>query len=95
MINIEENQKELVPTLQYFADVRKDFKATSKFLSVILVISLIINLVVVGLFLNVVTTQSRDFMEFMNSTDFEVIIEQRNTIYDNAGAIDNKVNQSN
>ena len=61
----------------------------------ILVISLIINLVVVGLFLNVVTTQSRDFMEFMNSTDFEVIIEQRNTIYDNAGAIDNKVNQSN
>ena len=94
MINIEENQKELDPTLQYFADVRKDFKATSKFLSVILVISLIINLVVVGLFLNVIATQNKDFMEFINSSDFEVIFEnnvnqnENNTLY-------NEINQSN
>ena len=89
MINIEENQKELDPTLQYFADVRKDFKATSKFLSVILVISLIINLVVVGLFLNVIATQNKDFMEFINLTDFEVIIEQHNFIEDIPGTQNN------
>ena len=44
----------------------------------ILVISLFINLVVVGLFLRVITMQNRDFMQFINSTDFEVIIEQHN-----------------
>ena len=60
----------------------------------ILVISLIINLVVVGLFLNVIATQNKDFMEFINSSDFEVIFEnnvnqnENNTLY-------NEINQSN
>jgi len=86
---MEENQKDIDPTLQYFADVRQDFKVTSKFLSITLVISLFINLVVVGLFLNVITAQNRDFMEFLNTTDFELIIEQHNFIENIPGSQNN------
>jgi len=61
--------------LQYFADVRKDFKDLTKVLIGVVIASLIINLIVVGLFLTVIRRNQSEFMDFLNMTDFEVIIE--------------------